>query len=129
MAAQLLQQRLALGQQRRLELALGRVDRVDQGQDVVAAGQQQHHQRVADLDPAGAHLVEHAFDHVGELDDRVQAEQPGRTLDGVGGAKDRVHQLVFLLGLFKPEQGLFHLAQQLPTLGNEGLECLVDVHG
>jgi HlyD family secretion protein len=128
-AAQLRQQRLRVLFQLGIGLGTASGHGLDQRANVVAAGQQQHHQLVGNAELASAHLVQHAFNHMGEGDDVVQAEQARGAFDGVGSAKNRVHHFVFFFGIFDCEQGVFHVPQQLTALHDEGLQCIIKIHG
>ncbi|OIQ78040.1 hypothetical protein GALL_402550 [mine drainage metagenome] len=93
---------------------------------MVTALQQQRDEIGAERELAGTHLVEHAFQVVGEADDAVQPEQPGGALDGVRGAEQGVDALVIVtLGLgLQLHQPPFHALQQFLRLDDEGLQRL-----
>jgi hypothetical protein len=111
-----------------VQRALAGVDGVDQRADVVVAGQQQLDQRFVQRHGAVAHLVEHTFDDVCERDHAVQAEQAGRTLDGVRGTEDGVDALGRLGFVGHAQQRGFHVFQQFATFDDEGLQGFVEVH-
>ena len=59
----------------------------------------------------------------------VEAEQPGRALDGVRRAKDGVDQLCFFFCLLQGQQRVLHVLQQFAAFDNEGLQGFVKIHG
>ncbi len=121
-------QGLATGLQFVITVLLACRHAVDQRANVVATGQQQHHQLVGQRDLAGAHLVEHTFHHMGKGHHMVQAEQARRTLDGVGGAKDGVDHLALVVCAFHRQQSGFHVFQKLTAFQNECFECVIQIH-
>src|SRR5437868_9777763 len=68
-------------------------DAVDQALHVVTAFEQDSRELAAEFELLRADTVQHTFDYVSEADDGVQPEQSGRTLDGVGSAKNRIDRL------------------------------------
>ena len=69
--------------------------------DVVTAGEQQSRDIGSDLHFSVPQFVQQAFHTVGKTDYRIQTEQPGRTLDSVGSAKDRIQAFLFVILLFQ----------------------------
>ncbi|MCY1341410.1 hypothetical protein D9M68_119020 [compost metagenome] len=103
-------------------------DRGQQTAEVVAAGQQQRQHGTVQLLLAIAHFIQQAFHDMGEADQRLQAKQTGRALDGVGGAEDCIDPVGIAAAGFDVQQRFFHRRQQLAALLHEGAACLVQVH-
>ena len=104
-------------------------DAPDQVAQVITSAQQQARQRQVDRQAPGSDLVEHTLGHVGELDDVVQAEDPGRAFDGVGRAEDGVDDFAVLRVALQLQQRAFHLFEQFPAFGEEGLQGFIHAHG
>ena len=123
--AQVGQQRRASGGQLGRAGQFTRGHTVHQRANVVVAGQQQHHQLVGQRQLARAHLVQHAFDHMGESHHMVQAKQAAGAFDGVRRAKDGVDQLGFVFCVFHRQKRGFHVFEQLAGFFQEHLQCVV----
>ncbi len=110
---------LAYASERRLPVVGG--EAVQKRRHVVAAAEQQGDEPAIDGSAARTDLLQQAFHRMGELHDRVEVERSRRPLDGVGRAEDRGDRLGVLRRLFQPQQGVFHVAQQLAALDDVGL--------
>jgi len=124
---QLGDERLSLRQQLRRASVFATGHTFNQRADVVAAGQQQHHQLVGQFQLAATHLVEHAFHHVGKGHHMVQAEQAAGALDGVRCAKNRVDHFGFFVGTLYRQQGGFHVFEEFTTFNYERLQCVIQI--
>ena len=88
---------------------------------MIAGFEQHRNQTGIDLDAAVAQPVQHVFDDVREADNRIQAEQACRALDGVRRTEDRADGVIVAGLAFQLQQRLFHRLQQLASLDDESL--------
>ena len=96
-------------------------------------GDEQHVDEVlADRRAGRREGAEQVLGAVGDVDDAVQAEHPGRALDGVGVAEQPAHQLARRRVRLQPQQALAQRRQPLLDLGAEGgdqLRVVGPAHG
>ena len=104
--------RVCLGRRRRrcrsLRLA-------DQHADLVVALQQQRAELRRQRELAFAQAVEQRLDVVREGHHRVEAEDAGRALDGVGAAEQRVEQLAVVRRVLELQQQLLERSRSAPA--------------
>ena len=120
-----------LGQQRVPRLghaSVARLRRLHQlGQHVAGAGDDMQH-LVVDGEPGRADQVEHGLVLVGEAHEIGEREGPGRALDRMHGAEDRVHRLGVGVVLGEVGEPLLQRIQQVLAFGEERLPQAVHAH-
>ncbi len=85
---------------------------VDEMPHVVATFQQYRYQVSLYLNISVSYTNKHVFNDMGKLNDGIQIEHAGRTLDGVSGTEKSSYGVGIVMAVFQLQEYAFHFLQQ-----------------